>query len=96
MKKYLEYMNAAERKIADKLNTLTNINTFWDDVRKFTKNVHSDRSISLWQSWSEIRFDELRTDCEDVRTEFDYDDNGKLITRYYTNDYRKEVFIKEV
>lgn len=96
MKKYLEYMNAAERKIADKLNTLTNINTFWDDVRKFTKNVHNDRSISLWQSWSEIRFDELRTGCEDVRTEFDYDDNGKLITRYYTNDYRKEVFIKEV
>ena len=96
MKKYLEYMNAAERKIADKLNTLTNINTFWDDVRKFTKNVHSDRSLTLWQAWSEIRFDELRTGCEDVRTEFDYDDNGKLITRYYTNDYRKEVFIKEV
>ena len=96
MKKYLEYMNATERKIADKLNTLTNINTFWDDVRKFTKNVHGDRSISLWLSWSKIRFDELRTGCEDVRTEFDFDDNGKLITRYYTNDYRKEVFIKEV
>jgi hypothetical protein len=25
----------------DKLNTLTNKETFWDDVRKFTKNVTS-------------------------------------------------------
>jgi hypothetical protein len=92
MKKYLEYMNAAERKIADKLNTLTNIDTFWDDVRKFTKNVHSDRSISIWQSLAEIRFDELRTGCEDVRSEIE--EYGKPI-RYYTYDYSKEVFIKE-
>lgn len=95
MKKYLEYMNAAERKIADKLNTLTNIDTFWDDVRKFTKNVHSDRSISIWQSLAEIRFDELRTGCEDVRTEIDTV-NGKTVIRYYTYDFETEIFPKEV
>ena len=28
-----------------KLNTLHNMETFWDDVRKFTKNVRSDHSL---------------------------------------------------
>ena len=46
-------------RIMQKLNTLTNISTFWDDVRKMTKNVHSDRNISRWQSLSEKRFEEL-------------------------------------
>lgn len=43
----------------DKLNKLTNINTFWDDVRKLTKNVTSDHSIGRWQCLSEIRYNEL-------------------------------------
>jgi len=86
-------IHTLKRKIADKLNTLTNIDTFWDDVRKFTKNVHSDRSISIWQSLAEIRFDELRTGCEDVRSEIEK--YGKPI-RYYTYNYSKDVFIKEV
>ena len=42
-----------------KLNTLHNISTFWDDVRKFTKNVVSDHSISRWQILAEARYGEL-------------------------------------
>jgi hypothetical protein len=95
MRERLEYMSKTERKIADKLNTLTNIDTFWNDVRKFTKSVHSDRAIELWQAYSEIRFNELITGCEDVRTEIDTV-NGKTVIRYYTYDFEMEIFPKEV
>jgi len=95
MRERLEYMSKTERKIADKLNTLTNIDTFWNDVRKFTKSVHSDRAIELWQVYSEIRFNELITGCEDVRTEIDTV-NGKTVIRYYTYDFEMEIFPKEV
>ncbi len=97
MKKRLEFMTAAEKRIAEKLNTLTNINTFWEDVRKFTAKIKSDKTLSIWQAWSDIRYDELRTGCEDVRTEFEYigDGSGKFKTRYYTYDYSREVFVNE-
>lgn len=42
-----------------KLNALHNIETFWNDVRKFTKNVHSDHSIGRWQILAEVRYGEL-------------------------------------
>ena len=45
----------------DKLNKLNNINTFWNDVRKLTKNVHSDHSLSRWQILAEARFRELQS-----------------------------------
>lgn len=95
MLKRLDYMTATEKKIAEKLNALTDVKSFWDDVRKMTAKVKSDRTLSTWTAWADIRYDELRTGCEDVRTEFEYDDNGKVITRYYTYDYQTEVFIKE-
>ena len=43
----------------DKLNTLTNKETFWDDVRKFTKNVTSCHADSRWQCLAEYRWNEL-------------------------------------
>ena len=43
----------------DKLNTLTNKETFWNDVRKFTKYVTSDHSIKRWQCLAEQRYEEL-------------------------------------
>lgn len=43
-----------------KLNTLTNAETFWDDVRKFTKNVHSDHSIGRWEILAEKRWEEIK------------------------------------
>ena len=43
----------------DKLNNLVNKETFWEDVRKLTKNVVSDHAIGRWQHLAEIRFREL-------------------------------------
>ena len=51
---YCYYTN--DYKIVDKLLTLTNKQTFWDNVRKFTKNIYSDRNISSWQRLAELRF----------------------------------------
>ena len=44
----------------NKLNALHNKDTFWDDVRKLTKNVASDHSIKRWQILAEARYKELR------------------------------------
>ena len=43
----------------DKLNKLNNPATFWDDVRKLTRNVTSDHTIHRWQCLAECRFAEL-------------------------------------
>ena len=51
--------NRTEAKIIEKLNTLTNPETFFEDVRKFTKNIHSDRLINIWECFSEIRHAEI-------------------------------------
>lgn len=45
----------------EKLLTLTNPDTFWDDARKFTRNVSSDHAIRRWQCLAEIRFNEILT-----------------------------------
>lgn len=43
----------------DKLNRLTNVDTYWDDVRKLTKSVTSDHSIKRWQCLADVRYMEL-------------------------------------
>lgn len=43
----------------DKLNTLHNPDTFWNDVKKFTKYIRSDHSINRWQCLAEKRYEEL-------------------------------------
>lgn len=43
----------------NKLNALTNVNTFYDDVRKITRNVKSDHVIKRWQCLADARFSEL-------------------------------------
>lgn len=43
----------------DKLNALTNIQTYWDDVRKLTRNVTSDHSIKRWKCLADARYTEL-------------------------------------
>lgn len=91
MTKRLETMTAKERRIAEKLNALTDVETFWDDVRKLTAKIRSDKSLSMWQSLAEIRCDELRTGCEDVQTEYDYDRMGRVVVTYWTYDYSREV-----
>lgn len=42
-----------------KLEGLHNVDTFWDDVRRLTKNVTSDHSLSRWQILAEARYGEL-------------------------------------
>lgn len=62
----MDYSSAFEKRDytkIDKLNTLTNKDTFWDDVRKFTKNVTSDHSIKRWQCLAEQRWQELVVVC---------------------------------
>lgn len=43
----------------DKLNTLTNPDTFWQDVRKFTKTVKGDHALKRWQILAETRYEQL-------------------------------------
>lgn len=40
----------------EKLNRLTNTETFWDDVRKMTKNVKSDHTIHRWEILANARY----------------------------------------
>lgn len=47
-----------------KLNTLNNIYTFWNDVRKFTRHITSDHSIRRWEVLSEIRYMELEEEVK--------------------------------
>ena len=49
----------------EKLLRLDNIKTFYDDVRKLVKNVHSDHSIKRWQCLAEIRYKQLIKESEE-------------------------------
>ena len=62
-----------------------------DKLNKLTKNVTSDHSIHRWECLADMRWNELITGCEDVRTEIDY---GKPI-RYFDRKTGKEVFAVE-
>lgn len=58
----MEYYSAIEvRDYAkiDKLNELTDLETYWKDVSKLTARVHSDHSLARWQVLAEIRRGEL-------------------------------------
>lgn len=57
------YGNILEKrdiKRIDKLNTIQNLDEFWDNVRRFTKNITSDASLRRWEILSEIRYEELK------------------------------------
>ena len=43
----------------EKLRSLHNIDTFWEDVKRLTKNVRSDHSLRRWCILSEARYGEL-------------------------------------
>lgn len=43
-----------------KLKSLHNIDTFWEDVKQFTKNVRSDHSLRRWCLLAEVRYGELQ------------------------------------
>ena len=43
----------------DKLNALTDINTYWGDVKEITKGVRGDHSLERWGILTGIRYNEL-------------------------------------
>lgn len=62
--KYFEHaLEARDRTKIDKLNKLTNTETFWSDVRMLCRRVTSDHSINRWQCLAEIRYYELLKGC---------------------------------
>lgn len=46
----------------DKLNALTDSETFYADVRKLCRNVKSDHAIHRWQCLADARFAELNSE----------------------------------
>ena len=44
----------------DKLNTLKNPRTFWQDVRKMVRGCTSDHAIRRWQGLAEQRYEEIK------------------------------------
>lgn len=58
---YNEYvMEARDIGRITKLNTLTNPNTFWADVKKLTRNTYGDHALNRWQVLAEIRYEEIK------------------------------------
>ena len=64
----LDYLTRNFPTKMDKLMTLRDPNTFWDDVRKLTRRVRSDKSLREWEicadNWYEYLTDDHRK--EDV------------------------------
>lgn len=82
-------LSKSEKSKAEKLNALTNIDTFWDDVRELTVRVTSDRIIHEWQYLAERRYDELTTGVEYVRKEIEMDEHGKFSFHYYDTNWNE-------
>ncbi len=53
-------IEARDNKRIDKLMALTNIDTFWEDVKKLTRNITSDHSLGRWLILAEKRYKELK------------------------------------
>lgn len=49
-----------DRARIEKLLKLTDKATFWESVRKLTKNITSCRSLRRWQILAEARYDQLQ------------------------------------
>lgn len=53
-------MEKADYSKIDKLNKLQIIETFWEDVRKLTRNVTSCHGIRRWEILANLRYKELK------------------------------------
>ena len=82
-------VNTMEQKRIKKLNTLTNPDTFWDDVRKMTKNLKSDKAKSEWQRLAENRYAELV--AAEIEPAFENDEETTM-----TFEEFKETIISEI
>lgn len=57
---YEYVMETNDLKRIDKLNKLTDKATFWQDVRKMTRCVHTDHALGRWQVLAEARYEEIK------------------------------------
>ena len=71
-----------------RLNELKNPITFWDDVRKMTKNTKSDHGIKRWQILSEIRYKEI---LKDLKKEFQV-----YLNAIESNGVNKKTFLSKI
>lgn len=71
-----------------RLNELKNPITFWDDVRKMTKNTKSDHGIKRWQILSEIRYKEI---LKDLKKEFEM-----YLNAIKSNGTNKKTFLSKI
>jgi len=71
-----------------RLNELKNPITFWDDVRKMTKNTKSDHGIKRWQILSEIRYEEI---LKDLKKEFEM-----YLNAVKSNGTSKKTFLSKI
>lgn len=71
-----------------RLNELKNPITFWDDVRKMTKNTKSDHGIKRWQILSEIRYKEI---LKDLKKEFEM-----YLNAVKSNGTNKKTFLSKI
>lgn len=71
-----------------RLNELKNPITFWDDVRKMTKNTKSDHGIKRWQILSEIRYEEI---LKDLKKEFEM-----YLNAIKSNGTNKKTFLSKI
>ena len=71
-----------------RLNELKNPITFWDDVRKITKNTKSDHGIKRWQILSEIRYKEI---LKDLKKEFEM-----YLNAVKSNGTNKKTFLSKI
>lgn len=54
--------------VIDKLNTLNNPATFFQDVRRFTRQITTDHNIRTWERFSEIRYNEITEKSNEEET----------------------------
>lgn len=71
-----------------RLNELKNPITFFDDVRKITKNTKSDHGIKRWQILSEIRYKEI---LKDLKKEF-----KMYLNAIKSNGINKKIFLSKI
>lgn len=71
-----------------RLNELKNPITFFDDVRKMTKNTKSDHGVKRWQILSEIRYEEI---LKDLKKEF-----KMYLNAIKSNGTNKKTFLSKI
>ena len=97
--KYYVALEVRDYAKIDKLNNLTDINTYWEDVCKLTKQVKSDHSLGRWQALAEIRYSELARECignADVTPLLQLFDRTMTNCLFYENEGKTNCLLNEI